>query len=398
MPKRIQFRRDTAANWALHNPRLLTGEIGLETDTQKFKIGDGILDWEDLPYYLSLAAQVDALDEAVDQAVLDATTLAEGYKDAAAGSASAADADATAAAASAAVASAAADAAEAVGDSNDAIVSALVEDDDSDTNDAVVALINEVTGGNVFDTMNTAARDALPSPATGFTIYNTTTDRLELYDGINWVASVGGAEAGGTLHTFGSDIDTAGGNIELGNGGVILKNGEYDSPSTAERNNFSGSSVFDFVDGTGVGGGTPGYSTMKAECANYQELGPPIGSGAWWATDTGDGYGITINASGMYLFSAKMVMKRNGGSGFNCKVDLRRNAAASYTSGTSHFNVNLYFARVDNLFSEQIVSRVIEIPATSGDYFVWITAATSGANITSMGYGTGWQLTRLGDR
>ena len=101
MPKRIQFRRDNAANWAFHNPRLMPGEIGMETDTQKFKIGDGDLDWEDLPYYLSLAAQEGALDEAVDAAVLDATTLASGYKDAAAGSAAAADASADAAAVSA---------------------------------------------------------------------------------------------------------------------------------------------------------------------------------------------------------------------------------------------------------------------------------------------------------
>jgi hypothetical protein len=38
---RIQLRRDTAANWVSNNPILLSGEFGIETDTLKFKIGNG---------------------------------------------------------------------------------------------------------------------------------------------------------------------------------------------------------------------------------------------------------------------------------------------------------------------------------------------------------------------
>ena len=38
---RIQLRRDTAANWVSNNPILLPGELGIETDTLKFKIGNG---------------------------------------------------------------------------------------------------------------------------------------------------------------------------------------------------------------------------------------------------------------------------------------------------------------------------------------------------------------------
>jgi hypothetical protein len=41
MAIRIQLRRDTAANWVSANPVLLAGEIGIETDTLKFKIGNG---------------------------------------------------------------------------------------------------------------------------------------------------------------------------------------------------------------------------------------------------------------------------------------------------------------------------------------------------------------------
>lgn len=50
MPVQIQFRRDTAANWTSANPTLAAGELGLETDTLKYKIGDGTTAWASLSY------------------------------------------------------------------------------------------------------------------------------------------------------------------------------------------------------------------------------------------------------------------------------------------------------------------------------------------------------------
>ena len=50
MANRIQFRRDTATNWFDANPLLSQGELGFETDTLKWKIGDGIAYWNDLDY------------------------------------------------------------------------------------------------------------------------------------------------------------------------------------------------------------------------------------------------------------------------------------------------------------------------------------------------------------
>lgn len=47
---RIQLRNDTAANWTNANPLLLKGEMGVETDTGKTKIGNGIDHWTTLKY------------------------------------------------------------------------------------------------------------------------------------------------------------------------------------------------------------------------------------------------------------------------------------------------------------------------------------------------------------
>ena len=46
----IQLRRDTATNWASANPTLASGEPAFETDTGKFKIGDGVTAYNSLDY------------------------------------------------------------------------------------------------------------------------------------------------------------------------------------------------------------------------------------------------------------------------------------------------------------------------------------------------------------
>ena len=47
---RIQIRNDLAATWTEKNPVLLKGEMGVETDTRKIKIGDGLNKWSALGY------------------------------------------------------------------------------------------------------------------------------------------------------------------------------------------------------------------------------------------------------------------------------------------------------------------------------------------------------------
>jgi hypothetical protein len=52
MATKIQVRRDTSANWTSLNPTLSSGEIGYETNTGKFKIGNGSTLWSSLDYFL----------------------------------------------------------------------------------------------------------------------------------------------------------------------------------------------------------------------------------------------------------------------------------------------------------------------------------------------------------
>jgi len=50
----IQQKRGTAAALTATNPVLLAGEICVETDTNKFKIGDGVTAWSGLSYVSSI--------------------------------------------------------------------------------------------------------------------------------------------------------------------------------------------------------------------------------------------------------------------------------------------------------------------------------------------------------
>ena len=54
----MQQRRGTSTQWTNANPVLAAGEIGFESNTNKFKIGDGVKTWDLLEYFLN----VDALD------------------------------------------------------------------------------------------------------------------------------------------------------------------------------------------------------------------------------------------------------------------------------------------------------------------------------------------------
>jgi len=58
MATRMQQRRGTASQWTSSNPVLNAGEMGWESDTNKFKIGDGTNHWADLDYFADINSTV----------------------------------------------------------------------------------------------------------------------------------------------------------------------------------------------------------------------------------------------------------------------------------------------------------------------------------------------------
>ena len=73
MATRMQQRRGTAAQWTAANPTLAAGEIGFETDTNKFKMGNGSSTWTALTYFANSAIVTDLIGGALP-ATLDTLT------------------------------------------------------------------------------------------------------------------------------------------------------------------------------------------------------------------------------------------------------------------------------------------------------------------------------------
>lgn len=66
MAIRMQQRRGTAAQWTSGNPTLASGEIGFETDTGKFKLGNGTSTWTQLNYFVDANSILDGAPGALD--------------------------------------------------------------------------------------------------------------------------------------------------------------------------------------------------------------------------------------------------------------------------------------------------------------------------------------------
>ena len=69
MATRMQQRRGTAAQWTAANPTLAAGEIGFETDTNKFKVGNGSSAWTSLAYFVDASIVFDSSEV---QGIVDA--------------------------------------------------------------------------------------------------------------------------------------------------------------------------------------------------------------------------------------------------------------------------------------------------------------------------------------
>jgi hypothetical protein len=65
MATRMQQRRGTASQWTTANPILAAGEIGYETDTGEFRVGDGVNTWDDLSPFKNIVDLGGNLDDYV---------------------------------------------------------------------------------------------------------------------------------------------------------------------------------------------------------------------------------------------------------------------------------------------------------------------------------------------
>jgi hypothetical protein len=79
---RLQLRRGTFSQWQSANPTLAAGEMGVETDTRKVKIGDGTTAWNSLDYVAADAPEVGEIaQDAINSALVAGTGITKAYND-----------------------------------------------------------------------------------------------------------------------------------------------------------------------------------------------------------------------------------------------------------------------------------------------------------------------------
>lgn len=71
MAVKIIIRHDSASNWTSANPTLSLGELGFDTDSKKYKLGDGTTAWNSLSYAGMTSAEITSAIEAAVSAVID---------------------------------------------------------------------------------------------------------------------------------------------------------------------------------------------------------------------------------------------------------------------------------------------------------------------------------------
>jgi hypothetical protein len=81
MATRMQQRRGTAQQWTTANPTLGAGEIGFETDTNKFKIGNGSSNWAALSYFANTAGLEALLNDGAPAALNTLNEIAAAIND-----------------------------------------------------------------------------------------------------------------------------------------------------------------------------------------------------------------------------------------------------------------------------------------------------------------------------
>jgi len=80
--KTMQLRRDTATNWTNNDPTLAEGEMGVETDTLKFKLGDGSTAWTSLGYAATPAGDLgEVIEDVMGAAWTDTNSIDVTYTD-----------------------------------------------------------------------------------------------------------------------------------------------------------------------------------------------------------------------------------------------------------------------------------------------------------------------------
>lgn len=78
---KIGHRYNTSEIWSLVNPILIKGEMGIESDTNRFKFGDGVTPWNNLSYSGGSGSSIIDKSLSISGAAADAKVTGDALKE-----------------------------------------------------------------------------------------------------------------------------------------------------------------------------------------------------------------------------------------------------------------------------------------------------------------------------
>lgn len=287
MAAKVQIRRGTAAQWNAANPVLSDGELGVESDTSKIKVGNGSAPWNSLPYVPAppLTAGIVTSTELASSSIVEEKIASSAITE--------------------------------TKIANNAVTGSKIA-----ANTVSQAKLASTLSGITICTSSTRPG----SPFTGQAIFETDTNKMRLYNGSSWIGvstvrKVASFTASGSW-TVPAGVTYAVAHIRAGGGGI---------GTTAAGGNGGNSSVA-FASGTVTATGGLGQQAMSGG-SNASE-----GQGTAGADNTGVGAAFTTvqyftYAGNPNTYDASGLVKAQDGAYLIFGRDVTAGASISVTVG-----------------------------------------------------------------
>lgn len=258
--------------------------------------------------------------------------------------------------------------------------------------------INSTTKGFLFPRMTTTQRDAISSPATGLSIFNTSTNTFNYYNGSAWVQSFANTSGVLAVASGGSGQSSyTDGQLLIGNtSGNTLSKATLTAGTGITITNGNGSITIAATGGGGgavPNGGTTGQALIKNSSTDqdisWATIKPTtqVISSSDWTDTTGsltDVMSVAVGANKVYKITAELFIGCNNTGGIKFALTAPTGSAirSGIVLGNSSTASSVQQSRLTALATGTAAFNIVNAQTGNAIIIAYITTSTTTGNIT----------------